>query len=73
MQLLPDGVMNHQKATYYCSYLGHQNKLTFVGGISKRRSKGDSFVNIRLFRIRGPISTWGAGGEGGREVLDEEV
>ena len=65
--------MNNQKAKYYSSYLGHQKKVTFVGGISERRPKSDSFVNIRLFRIRGPISTWGAGGERGREVLKEEV
>ena len=27
-----------KKATYYCSYLGQQNKVTFIGGISERRS-----------------------------------
>ena len=37
---LPDWVMNNQKATYHCSYLGHQiNEATFVGGISERRPK----------------------------------
>ena len=31
------GYEQNQKATYYCSYLGHQNEFTFVGGISERR------------------------------------
>ena len=26
----------NQKATYHCPYLGHQNEVTFVGGISER-------------------------------------
>ena len=65
--------MNNQKAKYYSSYLGHQKKVTFVGGISERRPKSDSFVNIRLFRIRGPISTWKGRREGGRGVLNEEA
>ena len=30
------GDEQNQKATYYCSYLGHQNEVTFVGGISER-------------------------------------
>ena len=29
----------HQNATCYCSYLGHQNEFTFVGGISARCPK----------------------------------
>ena len=44
----------NQKATYYCSYLGHQNEVTFAGGISERRPKSERTVFIRLFRIRGP-------------------
>ena len=31
------GYEQNQKPTYYCSYLGHQNEVTFVGGISERR------------------------------------
>ena len=30
------GYEQNQKATYYCSYLGHLNEVTFVGGISER-------------------------------------
>ena len=48
------GYEQNQKPTYYCSYLGHQNEVTFVGGISKRRSKSEHFVSLRLFRIREP-------------------
>ena len=29
------GDEQNQKATYYCSYLGHQNEVSFVGGISE--------------------------------------
>ena len=32
------GYEQNQKATYYCSYLGHQNEVTFVGGFSERRA-----------------------------------
>ena len=68
------GYEQDQTATYYCSYLGHQNEVTFVGGISERRPKSDPFVFIRLFRIRRPISTWLEGErEGGRDVLNEEA
>ena len=32
------GYEQSQTATYYCSYLGHQNEVTlFLGGISERR------------------------------------
>ena len=52
---------NH-KATYYCSYVGHLNEVTFVGVICERRPKSDSFIFIRLFTI----STWERSeGEGG--------
>ena len=67
------GFEQNQKATYYCSYLGHQNEVAFVGGIPERRPKSEPFVFIRLFRIRGPIYTWEVGREGGREVLNEEA
>ena len=60
---LPDRVMNDQKATYYCSYLGHQNEVIFVGENSESHTKSGPFIFMRLFRIRGPISTW----EGVRE------
>ena len=30
------GYEQNQKVTYYCSYPGHQNDVTFVGGISER-------------------------------------
>ena len=30
------GYEQNQKATYYCSYVGCQNEITFVGGISER-------------------------------------
>ena len=63
----------NKKETYYCSYLGHQNEVNFVGGISERRPKGDRFVFIRLFRIRGPISPWEGGREGRTGVLNEEA
>ena len=36
---LPDWVMNHLKAKYFCSYLGDQNEITFVGGISENVRK----------------------------------
>ena len=36
-------------------------------------SKDWAFVFIRLFRIRGPISTWKGRREGGRGVLNEEA
>ena len=64
-----------QKTTYYCSYLGHQNEVTFVGGISERRPKSQPFVFIRLFRIRGAMSTWEGRREKGRgrEVLNGEA
>ena len=53
----------HQKATYYCFYLGHQNEVTFVGEISEHRPRSDHFVFIRLFRIHGRISTLEEGRE----------
>ena len=54
----------NQKATYYyCSYLGHQNEVIFVGENSESHPKSGPFIFMRLFRIRGPISTW----EGVRE------
>ena len=56
----------------FCSYLGHSNNVTFVGETSKRRPKSEGFVLIRLSGIGGPITTW-EGGEGGREVLNEEA
>ena len=31
------GYEQNQKATYCCSYLGHQNEVIFVGGISEHR------------------------------------
>ena len=31
------GYEQDQKATYLCSYLGHQNQVTFGGGISECR------------------------------------
>ena len=31
------GLKTNRKATYYCSYRGHQNEVTFVGEISERR------------------------------------
>ena len=31
------------------------------------------FVFSRVFRVRGPTSTWEAGKEGGRETLNEEA
>ena len=55
----------------YCSYLTHQNEVTFVGGISQR-PKIELFLFNGLFRIRGPISAWEGGREGGREVLINE-
>ena len=61
------GYEQKQKATYYCSYLGHHNDVTFVGGISERRPKSEPFVFIRPFRIRGPISTWEGWREGGKK------
>ena len=73
---LPDRVMNkikRQHILYCCSYLGHQNEVAFVGGISEYRPKSEPFVFIRLFRIRGPISTCEGGRKGGREVLNEEA
>ena len=48
---------NQKAKYYYCSYLGRQNEVTSVGGISERRPKSEPFVFIRLFRIRGSIST----------------
>ena len=30
------GYEQNKKAAYYCSYLGHQNGITFVGAISER-------------------------------------
>ena len=30
------GYEQNQNATYYCSYLGQQNEVPFVGGISER-------------------------------------
>ena len=43
---LPDRVMNDQKATYYCSYLGHQNEVTFfvVGVISELSPKSEPCI-----------------------------
>ena len=67
------GYEQFQKATYYCSYLSHQNEVTFVGGIPERRPKSELFVFIRLFHIRRPISTWKGRREGGREVQNEEA
>ena len=61
----PRRVMNNHKATCYCPYLGHQNEVTLIGGISERRPKSEPFVFIRLFRIRGSISTWLGRKEGG--------
>ena len=60
------GYEQNQKATYCCFYLGYQNEVTFIGGISERRPKSEPFVFVRLFRIRGPKSTWEGGREGGR-------
>ena len=31
------GYEESQKAAYYCSNLGHQNEVIFVGGVSERR------------------------------------
>ena len=31
------GCEQNQTAAYYCSYLGHQNEVPFVGEISERR------------------------------------
>ena len=59
------GYEQNQKVTYYCSYLGHQNEVTSVRGISEH-PKSEPIVFIRIFRIRGPISTWERGREGGR-------
>ena len=47
------GFEQKQQVTYYCSYLGHQNEVTFVGRISER-PKSEPFAFIRLFLIRGP-------------------
>ena len=33
------GYEQNQQSTYYCYYEGHQNEVTFVGGISERRPK----------------------------------
>ena len=67
------GYKQNERLTCYCSYLGHQKKVTFVRSISARRPKSGPFVFTRLFRIRGPKPT----GEGGRErrrgVLNEKA
>ena len=69
------GYKRSLKAVHYCSYLGHQDEVTFVEGISERRRKSEPFVFSWLFRIRGPISIWDGWTEEGREreVLNEEA
>ena len=44
---LPISVMSNQNATYYCSYLSHPIKASFVRGISDHRDF--VFVFIGLF------------------------
>ena len=65
--------MHETGGLYYCTYLGYQNEVTFVGGGSKRRPKSEPFVFAKLFRIRGPMSTWVGRREEEREVLNEET
>ena len=43
------GYEQDQKARYYCSHLGHQNEVTFVGKISVRRPKREHFVILGYF------------------------
>ena len=62
--------MHETGGLYYCTYLGYQNEVTFVGGGSKRRPKSEPFVFAKLFRIRGPMSTWVGRREEEREVLN---
>ena len=59
---LPDWVMNKIEANILLLLpVGHQNEVTFVGGIYEHRPKSEPFVFNRLFRIRSPISTWEKG------------
>ena len=69
------GDEQNQKDTYCCSYLGHQNEVTFVGETSALPPKSKFFVFFRLFRIREPMPTWEGGREVRRrkEVLNEEA
>ena len=71
---LPDWVLNKIKRQHIIALTWvTKNEATFVGGISERRPKSELLVFMRLFRVRGPISTREGGREGGREVLNEEA
>ena len=67
------GYEQNQKATYCCFYLGYQNEVTFIGGISERRPKSEAFVLLCSFVFVGIISSREGGREGRREVLLSEA
>ena len=64
---LPDWVMNKIKRQDNISFLGHQNEVIFVGGISGRHPKSEHFVFSGLLRIHGPIRIYFGRREGGKE------
>ena len=64
---LPDWVMNKIKRQDIISYLGHQNEVIFVGGISRHHPKSEPFVLSGFFRIHGPIRIYVGRREGGKE------
>ena len=72
VQLL-DWLMNKisRQHIHYCSYLGHENEVSFVGGISERRPNVSLSFSVGSFVLVGLISTREGGMEGGREVLNE--
>ena len=58
------GYEQNQKATYYCFYLGRQNEVTFVGGISECRPKSEPFLLLGSFVF---VVLYRLGKEGGKE------
>ena len=77
------GLKQDQKAAYYCSYLGHQKEVNFVGGISERRPKSEPFVYLSLwyswaYIYLGRREGWRKGvtqrgGASCRELLEDQV
>ena len=60
------GYEQNKKAACCCSYVGHQNEVIFVGESLNVVQKVSLSFYLAI-RIRGPISNWEGGREGGRE------
>ena len=66
------GYEQNQKVTYYFSYLGHQNEVTFVGR-SLNVQKVSLLFSLGSFEFVGLITTREVGREGGGGVLNEDA